>query len=155
MVTRNNNIASVMTSFCMQPQFGVTLLHVLFNARKLSAAYRRTALRVCSALRAVWADAVFVNSGMMPTDILADQMASIYNVKPISPLSKVKNPKGRNLYENDKCDVTPHKRVDGTHRLIPGIAEGLETWTQLTYPSGSRRKLAVKCYHRKILSREC
>lgn len=65
-------------------------LQVKFNDNKLSVVYRRTALRRCSAFRSVSDHAVFVMSGIMPIDVLADEITNIYNIKSISPLTKPK-----------------------------------------------------------------
>lgn len=55
-------------------------LHILRNAHKLSATYKRTALMVC-AFRTPPDDAVFVISRMMLIDILADKMANMHVYK--------------------------------------------------------------------------
>lgn len=52
-------------------------LHVLYNAHKLSAFYRRTALRVSSAFKTISDYAAFVISRMVPIGIIADEMTNI------------------------------------------------------------------------------
>lgn len=46
--------------------------------------------KVCFTFRSVSDDRAFIVLGIMPTDILADEMTSIYNVKSTSSLSQTK-----------------------------------------------------------------
>lgn len=59
---------------------------MLCNAHKLSVVYIKIALKVCSAFSTASDD-----TGVLPIDILTDQMANTYNVKSTPSLSQLKN----------------------------------------------------------------
>ncbi|CAD7080109.1 unnamed protein product [Hermetia illucens] len=101
-------------------------LRTSVNTSKLNAVYRRTALRVCSAFRTVSDDAAFVISGMMPIDILADEMANIYHAKPISPLLQTKKAERERSINRWQERWERSGKGRWTHRLIPAIKEWLE-----------------------------
>lgn len=65
-----------------------TALHVLLNAQKLSANYRRIALRVCFDSRSISDFAVFVISGMLSIEILTNEMADIHNLFNVKSIQK-------------------------------------------------------------------
>lgn len=66
-------------------------LQLSVNTNK-SVVYRKTVLKLYSALGAISDDEAFVTLGMMPIDIiLVDEMTNIHIAKPISPLSETKN----------------------------------------------------------------
>ena len=120
-------IARVVSSILLYaaPVWGKAL-QVTFNGNKLSSVYRRTALRVCSAFRTVSDDAAFVISGMMPIDILADEMTNIYNAKSTSPLSQTKNAERERSLNRWQERWERSGKGRWTHRLIPVIKEWLE-----------------------------
>lgn len=71
-------------SFILQYAFLIReTAYVLCNANNPSAVYRRIVLTVCSAFRTVLDDGAFVIWGMLPIDILADDVANISNVESI------------------------------------------------------------------------
>lgn len=73
-------------------------LHILVKTRKLSVVYRRTALRMFSALRTISDEAAFVISIMKPTNVFTNEITNIYKAKLISSLSQAKKmPEERDL----------------------------------------------------------
>lgn len=59
--------------------------------QELSLVYRKTALKVFAAFKTAPNCTAFVILGMVPIDIVADEIRNIYNIKFISYLSQAKN----------------------------------------------------------------
>lgn len=97
------------------PIWGTTL-HVLGYAHNLSATYRGTVLKVCSAFRTISNDMTLVILGMMPINILTDVLMTVYNIQSISPLLEAKKPKVRDT------------KVDGNSGLNQKRVFGLTCW---------------------------
>ena len=98
----------------------------LGNRRKLASVHRLSALRVISGYRTVSEEAALVIAGMMPIDIIADEMARIYARKTRDQrMMKIIKDEERTTSMakwQDRWTSSPKGRW--THALIPSI----ETW---------------------------
>lgn len=96
--------------------------------RRVTSVYRRSALRTISGYRTVSDEAAFVISGMIPIDILADEMKRVYSRNEVSRLPNERRNVKREERSNsliiwqNRWDVSTKGRW--TYRLIPDIA----TW---------------------------
>lgn len=96
--------------------------------RKLSSVYRLTALRTICGFRTISEDAAYVLAGMIPIDILADEMTRIYRRKSISngvlhlseinTIKKEEREASLELWQNTWNSSTKGR---WTHKLIPNI----------------------------------
>lgn len=99
--------------------------------RKLASVYRLSALRVISGYRTISEEAALVIAGMIPMDILADEMARIYNRKLPDERAMKAVKKEERLTSiakwQDRWNSTEKGRW--TYTLIPII----ETWVNRTH----------------------
>lgn len=100
--------------------------------RKLARPYRRSALRAISGFRTISDEAALVLAGMIPIDILADEMGRIYarrtNGAPHTTLGEIKKEERMVSMARWQARWTASTKGRWTHRLIPVI----ETWTSRT-----------------------
>lgn len=97
--------------------------------RRLTRPYRIAALRAISGFRTISDEAAFVLAGMIPIDILADEMSRIYDRRTggVSPTSikEIKNEERTISMERWQARWTDSTKGRWTNKLIPVI----ESWT--------------------------
>lgn len=110
--------------------------HVLSNQqtrRKISSVYRLSAIRTIRGYRTISTEAAYLLAGMIPIDILADEMARIYRRKTViagvperSVVKSIKAEERETSLERWQSRWDSSTKGRWTHKLIPDIRTWIE-----------------------------